>query len=396
MLAVPMVLGIFMVIPVVIGLTIGGAYILRDRRALKAVQTRLSGKSVTEKSVRTVPERQTVDDYTPVQVARRVETAGINKGTQNILTTVLLGMLAGVFIGMGAMLYTLVTTDTGLGFGLTRLLGGISFCLGLVLVVVAGAELFTGNSLVVMSWMSGQTSFKQLLRNWSTVYFANLVGALSLAVLIFYSHQWTFNNYGVGANALLIANSKVNLSFTVALTRGILCNVLVCLAVWLSFGARTITGKIMAIIFPITAFVVAGFEHSIANMYFIPMGILMANQPAVLEASGLTVDSISNLTWTGFIGNLIPVTIGNIIGGGILIAAVYWIAYLRREKVAIYQSQPRLAVIIPVNSWKKAMTSAITRLKSLVPPCSRVAAKPVNNKMAEVTLSLKPQLPENR
>jgi len=152
MLAVPMVLGIFMVIPVVIGLTIGGAYILRDRRALKAVQTRLSGKSVTEKSVRTVPERQTVDDYTPVQVARRVETAGINKGTQNILTTVLLGMLAGVFIGMGAMLYTLVTTDTGLGFGLTRLLGGISFCLGLVLVVVAGAELFTGNSLVVMSY----------------------------------------------------------------------------------------------------------------------------------------------------------------------------------------------------------------------------------------------------
>ena len=272
------------------------------------------------------------DDYPPPEVAHKAETVGVTKGKLNTLSTVLLGILAGVFIGLGAMFCTVVTTDIGLGFGLTKLLGGLAFCLGLILVVMAGAELFTGNCLMVMSWISGRVSLARLLRNWGLVYFANLLGGLSLVALMFYTYQWTLNDHGVGANALLIANAKVNLSFGSALARGILCNALVCLAIWLCFSARTVTGKILSILFPITAFVAAGFEHSIANMYFIPMGMLLSGQPAGLAAAGITADGIANLTWMGFVGNLVPVTIGNIIGGSILIGVVYWLAYLRHER----------------------------------------------------------------
>ena len=159
------------------------------------------------------------DAYPPAAVAHKVEAVGVTKGELNTLNTVLLGILAGVFIGLGAMLCTLVTTDAGLGFGLTKLLGGLVFCLGLVLVVVAGAELFTGNCLIAISWMSGRTSLARLLRNWGLVYFANLLGALSLVGLMFYTYQWAFNGYEVGANALLIADAKVNLTFGSALAR---------------------------------------------------------------------------------------------------------------------------------------------------------------------------------
>jgi formate transporter len=309
----------------------------------------------------------TAEDYSPPQVAQRVEAVGMAKGTGNISSTILLGILAGVFIGLGAMFCTVVTTDLGLGFGLTKLLGGLSFCLGLILVVMAGAELFTGNCLIVMSWMSGRTSFAKLLRNWGLVYFANLLGALSLAGLMFYTYQWMFNDYGVGANALLIANAKVNLSFGSALARGILCNVLVCLAVWLCFSARTVTGKILSILFPITAFVAAGFEHSIANMYFIPMGILLANQPAVLGAAGLTAGSVANLNWAGFISNLVPVTIGNIIGGGILIGAIYWLAYLSRERGAeLVITRPWIKAIIPNLAPAKPVEPVPSQLEELI------------------------------
>jgi formate/nitrite transporter len=285
-----------------------------------------------ETAVEKLGKLTATDCYPPPEVAQKSEAVGVVKGKRDALTTVILGILAGVFIGLGAMLATLVTTGAGLGFGLTKLLGGVAFCLGLILVVVAGAELFTGNCLMTMSWMSGRTSFTSVLRNWGLVYLANLLGALSLVGLMFYTYQWTLNGYGVGANALLTANAKVNLSFGTALARGILCNALVCLAIWLCFSARTVTDKILSILFPITAFVASGFEHSIANMYFIPMGILLAGQPTVLTAAGVTAGQVANLTWAGFVGNLVPVTIGNIIGGGILIGAVYWVAYLRRER----------------------------------------------------------------
>jgi len=307
------------------------------------------------------------DAYPPPQVAQKAEAVGVTKGTRDTLSTILLGILAGVFIGLGAMFCTLVTTDAGLGFGLTKLLGGFVFCLGLVLVVVAGAELFTGNSLIVMSWMSGRTSLARLLRNWGLVYFANLVGALSLAGLMFYTYQWTFSDYGVGANALAVANAKVNLGFGSALVRGILCNFLVCLAVWLCFSARTVTGKILAILFPITAFVAAGFEHSIANMYFIPMGILLAGQPAVLEAGGVAAGNLTNLTWLGFVGNLVPVTIGNIIGGGILLGAVYWLAYLRHDRaVEAATARPWLKLIIPALGRIQREAAISTQLDELI------------------------------
>jgi formate/nitrite transporter len=233
----------------------------------------------------------------------------------------------------------------------------------------------------MMSWMSGRTSFAKLLRNWGLVYFANLLGALSLVGLMFYTYQWALNNYGVGANALLIANAKVNLSFGSALARGILCNALVCLAIWLCYSARTVTGKILSILFPITAFVAAGFEHSIANMYFIPMGILLANQPAVLEAAGVAASGVTNLTWAGFIGNLVPVTIGNIIGGGILVGAVYWLAYLFRERRAqLVTTRPWLEAVIPNLVPAKPVESVPSQLAE---PIRAQIAELICNKLKE-------------
>ena len=322
---------------------------LRTRQEARETEARL------EAVANRIGKPVTTDAYPPPKVAEKAEAVGITKGKLNTPSTVLLGGLAGVFIGLGAMFYTLVTTDIAIGFGLTKLLGGLVFCLGLVLVVVAGAELFTGNCLLTMSCISGRTSFARLARNWGIVYFANLAGGLALVGLMFYARQWAFSDYGVGANALLIANAKVNLGFGEALARGILCNLLVCLAVWLCFSARTVTGKILAILFPITAFVAAGFEHSIANMYFIPMGILMTNQPAVLGAAGVAADGVANLTWAGFVGNLVPVTIGNIIGGGILVGAIYWLAYLRQERAAeVAATRPWLGAIIPAFRHAKA------------------------------------------
>ncbi len=274
-------------------------------------------------------KKQVPDCLPPTEMATKAKVVGITKANTKVLNVILLGIVAGVFIGLGAMLNTVVTTNTGLGFGITKLLGGFVFCLGLILVVLAGAELFTGNNLLVIGWLSGKITFGQLLKNWGLVYFANFLGALSLVFLIFYSHQWGLSGNAVGANAIQIANAKVNLSFVEALTRGILCNALVCLAIWLCYSARTMVDKVMAIVFPITAFVAAGFEHSIANMYFIPIGMLLANEPTVVQTAAVNV---SNLNVVGLINNLIPVTIGNIIGGSVLVAAVYWFVYLRKQK----------------------------------------------------------------
>ncbi|OGO59923.1 MAG: hypothetical protein A2025_01110 [Chloroflexi bacterium RBG_19FT_COMBO_47_15] len=275
----------------------------------------------------------TPDCRTPAEMALKMEGVGLTKANGNVFTISLLGILAGFFIGLGAMFCTLVTTDIQVGFGLSKLLGGIVFCLGLILVVLAGAELFTGNALMVASRASGKIKLSQLFQNWGIVYFTNLVGALLLVLVVFYSQFWALNAYKVGANALLIANAKVNLAFWPAFARGILCNALVCLAVWLCFGARTTVDKIFAILFPITAFVACGFEHSIANMYFIPMGIAMAGQAKVLEVAGVTTSQVVNLNIAGFIGNLVPVTLGNIVGGT-FIGSIYWLIYLRKDRAA--------------------------------------------------------------
>jgi formate/nitrite transporter len=276
-------------------------------------------------------DRLVPDAYQPAQMVCRLEDTCVAKTSRDTLSTALLGILAGFFIGLGAVFCTLVTTDIGLGFGLGKLLGGLAFSLGLILVVVAGAELFTGNSLIVAPWLSTRVSGSALLRNWGIVYFANLAGALILVAILFYGQFWALNGYGVGANALMIASSKTSLAFVPALCRGILCNVLVCLAVWMCLGGRSITEKILAIIFPITAFVACGFEHSIANMFFIPMGIAMAGQAEVVQAAGLTASQMANVTVLGLVQNLVPVTIGNIIGGT-SVGIIYWLIFLRKER----------------------------------------------------------------
>lgn len=272
------------------------------------------------------------DAYSPQEISERVRTVGVKKANMDGISMFVLSILAGAFIAFGAVFFTLVIHDSTLPFGLTKLIGGLVFCLGLILVVVAGAELFTGNNLIVMAYVHKEITLYKLLRNWVIVYLGNLVGALSMVMWIYFTRQWAGNGFLIGAKALMIANAKVNLPFMVALSRGVMCNVLVCLAVWLCTSGRSVTDKVLAILFPITAFVALGFEHSVANMYFVPMGIILKSVPAVVGAAKASAASLANLTWPGFwIKNLVPVTIGNIIGGGVLVAAVYWFIYERKK-----------------------------------------------------------------
>jgi len=273
-----------------------------------------------------------IDALMPAEMAEKIENTGVKKVALDFWSMFILAILAGAFISMGAEFCTLVMTKSGLGYGVNRLLGGLVFSLGLILVVIAGAELFTGNNLIVLAWVSGKVSLGQLMRNWLIVYTGNLAGSLLTVMIMYLTRQWSFEGYSVGVTALNIANAKVNLLFAEALARGIMCNALVCLAVWLCLSARSVVDKIAAIVFPITAFVASGFEHSIANMYFIPLGILLKGEPEVLKAAGKTAADLVNLNWQRFfITNLLPVTIGNIFGGGFMVAAVYWFIYRRRQ-----------------------------------------------------------------
>jgi len=274
-----------------------------------------------------------IDALLPQEMATQAEYLGVRKAEMPGLMMFTLAILAGAFIGLGAMFATIVTAGASgvLPYGIVRLLAGLVFCLGLILVVVGGAELFTGNNLIVMAWASGKVTSQALLRNWIIVYIGNFAGAIATAVMVFTSKQYLFGNGNVGQTALGIANSKVHLGFIQGIALGVLCNALVCLAIWMTFSARSTMDKIAAIIFPITAFVAAGFEHSIANMYFIPIGLLIKYlDPAFVGTTNLDV---SGLTWGTFlINNLLPVTIGNIIGGSIFVAAVYWSVFLRQKK----------------------------------------------------------------
>lgn len=275
-----------------------------------------------------------IDALLPAEMARRAEYLGERKASAPLLAMFSLAVLAGAFIALGAVFATTIAAGTSgdLPYGVTKLLTGFVFCLGLVLVIVGGAELFTGNNLIVMAWASGKVTTKALLRNWIVVYIGNFVGSVGTAILIFLSKQYTFGNGAVGETAISIANSKVHLGFTQALILGILCNTLVCLAVWLTFSARSTMDKIAAIIFPIAAFVASGFEHSVANMYFIPIGLLIKYfDPSYMSSIEMNTNGLS---WEAFLlNNLIPVTIGNIIGGSLLVAVVYWSIFLRKNKV---------------------------------------------------------------
>jgi formate/nitrite transporter len=281
-----------------------------------------------------MPSDISIDALIPQEMAEKAEAVGIRKAAMPFLPMFALAVLAGAFIALGAMFATTVYAgSSAMPYGVARLLMGLAFCLGLILVVVAGAELFTGNNLIVMAWADGKVSLSALLRNWVIVYLGNFVGSLGTAALVYLSGQYNSGTGAVGETALKIALAKCNLGFPQAVALGILCNALVCLAVWLTFSARSVSDKILAILFPITAFVAAGFEHSVANMYFIPYGLLIkAFDPAFGAAHKL---DLTNLTWNAFfLNNLLPVTLGNILGGAGLVALMYWFIYLRPLKAA--------------------------------------------------------------
>jgi len=276
-----------------------------------------------------------IDALLPAEIALKAENVGAQKTRLDLLSLLVLAVLGGAFIALGGMFATTVLAgaDGVLPFGVSRLLSGLVFCLGLILIVVGGAELFTGNTLMVMAWAAGKVRLSEMLRAWTIVYVGNFIGAVGTAVLVFLSGQYLAGKGSVAAAALSLALAKVTLSFDHALFLGILCNVLVCLAVWLAFGARTTTDKVLAVLFPVSAFVVAGFEHSVANMYLIPLGLFIkAWAPAALWTQlGRSAADYADLTWPAFVANLVPVTLGNIIGGGVLVGLVYWFVYLRKR-----------------------------------------------------------------
>src|SRR6188474_3308287 len=271
-----------------------------------------------------------LDALPPAQVARKAETVGLTKAGMPTFDVFVLSVLAGAFIALGAIFATTVAAGGAeLPYGVVRLLAGLAFTLGLILVVVAGAELFTGNNLIVMAWASRRVATAALLGNWVVVWIGNFVGAFATALIVYVSEQYTFGGGAVGQTALGIAATKTSLGFVQAIALGILCNALVCLAVWLTFGAHTTTDKILAIIPPIAAFVAAGFEHSVANMYFIPVALLIKTDGSWMDTT-TGVPDVDGLTWGSFLSdNLLPVTIGNIVGGAIMVGAVYWFVYLR-------------------------------------------------------------------
>ncbi|WP_455230963.1 formate/nitrite transporter family protein [Geopseudomonas aromaticivorans] len=260
------------------------------------------------------------DAYQPSQIAQRVAEMGVAKAGADSLTVLVLAILAGAFISLGALLFTVVVTGSELGFGVTRLLGGLGFCLGLVLVVIGGAELFTGNNLLAMAWASRLIGGRALLRNWLLVYLGNVVGCLGTVALVLWADVASLGAGAVGETALQIAQRKAELPMGAAFARGILCNALVCLAVWLAMGGHSLTDKLLAILLPISAFVTLGLEHSIANWFFLPYG--------------LALDGNGSGWLAGAARNLAMVTAGNLVGGTLLVAGVYWLAYLRGSKGA--------------------------------------------------------------
>jgi formate transporter len=277
-----------------------------------------------------MPEIFGFDCYSPREIAERVENVGVTKAGLPLLSQLALGVLAGGFIGLGAMFFTLVMSDASLSFAVARVLGGVVFSLGLILVIIAGAELFTGNNLLVMATVAGRIPASKFLQNMLVIYFANLIGAVGLAGLVALSGHWQMAGGAVGKTAVSIAAAKCALPFGEAFFRGVLCNVLVCLAVWLAMAGRTVTDKVLAIVFPIAAFVACGFEHSVANMYFIPLGVCLRDQ--VVASAAVNLDG---LNWAGLGRNLLPVTLGNLVGGAGMVGLVYWVIYRRGASPAV-------------------------------------------------------------
>ena len=291
----------------------------------------------------------TLDALIPPEMAAKAEEIGVKKANMNFTTTFMLSVLAGAFIAAGAIFMTSLTTGSlavkladgtspssiSLPYGWSRMFGGLGFSLGLILVVVGGAELFTGNNLIVMAFINRRVRLNQLLRNWLIVYLGNFAGSLLTAGIMFFTRQYTAGSGAMGLNILTIGEAKTGLEFVQAVALGMMCNALVCMAVWLTYSARTTTDKILAIIPPITAFVAAGFEHSVANMYLIPIALFVKSGADANFFTSIhkTAADFPHLTWINFlVVNLLPVTLGNIIGGAGMVGVIYWFIYRRKSK----------------------------------------------------------------
>jgi formate transporter len=298
-------------------------------------------------------EARMIDALLPPEMASRAEAVGVKKANAPLAATFVLAVLAGAFVAMGAVLSTTVVAGAAgkLPFGVVRLLAGATFSLGLVLVVVGGAELFTGNALLVMALASRKVTLARVARQWGVVYAGNFVGAVGTAALVFLGGQWAFGDGVVGMAALETARHKMSLGVGRLVMLGIACNALVCLAVWLSYSARSTTDRVLAVVGPVTAFVAAGFEHSIANMYFVPVALLLRDFAPVTfwRAIGQDPSAYSTMSWSGFLVEHLPaVTLGNLVGGVVLVGLVYWFVYLRRDSgVSACAKSPRGSV----SSW---------------------------------------------
>lgn len=295
-------------------------------------------------------EQISLDALLPPAMAIKAEDLGVKKANLSTANMFALAVLAGGFISMGAIFATTVAAGsmpikdpsgalvlaTGFPYGVIRLLMGLVFSIGLILVVVGGAELFTGNTLIIMAFASRKVTFFQLMRNWGIVYTGNFVGSVGTAFIMFLGKQYLFGNGAIGATALSIAEGKSSLEFIQAIALGIMCNILVCMGVWMAYSARSSTDKIMSVIMPVACFIAAGFEHSVANMYYMPFALFVKDygDPKLFEMIGKTAADFPHITWGNFFfANLLPVTIGNIIGGGIMVGLIYWFVYNRKNHI---------------------------------------------------------------
>jgi formate transporter len=262
------------------------------------------------------------DAYSPAEIQDKVEKLGVKKARSPFLPEFMLAVVAGGSIGLGGMFFLIVLADPTLGFAFQRLLGGTVFTLGLALVMIGGAELFTGNCLIVMAWCNGQIRTGEVLHNWAVVWFGNLVGALGLVFLLYMSHFADLNSGEAGKAILKLAIGKMAPDMVTIFFKGILCNVLVCLGVWLAYAGRSVADKMAGMILPVSCFVAAGFEHCVANMFFLPMAWVLVQTghvPAGMNVSTITLFNIAH--------NILPATLGNIVGGGGFVGFVYWAIY---------------------------------------------------------------------
>ena len=271
----------------------------------------------------------------PAEIAKLAEQTAVGKARKHPEVTFILAVLAGVFIAIAGMFYTVVTAGSSdMPYGMAKLVGGIAFSTGLMMVVLCGAELFTSNTLLLMGKATGRLNFAQISKNWSIVYFGNMVGSLIFAAMIVYGGVWEGGHGQVGLSSMYIAKAKLGHSFSEALVLGILCNLLVCLTYWMTLSARTAAGKMFACMLPVAAFVAAGFEHSVANMYLLPMGYAVKELagPEFWQTIGYTAEDFSKINMSSILFmNLIPVTIGNIIGGGVMVGLSNWFVHLRER-----------------------------------------------------------------